>query len=174
MAGPVRRRVPPDEEKVPLRVRTAHPGNQFCGVDCAEGQTCPRGYSCADVIVVFTQWQCFAADPRCPTNPGLPCTLDTDCKRGGFCAKQPGAASGFCAGKCGIDEGDTVGYCSCQVDSDCAQETCAGGECSISRRKCVTEQDCRTIHCVDFQRAGGCLIGQNCAPANGLSCLEVQ
>lgn len=155
-------------------IDTAHPGNFFCGVDCSEGQACPRGYSCQDVIVVFTQWQCTRSNPACPANPRLPCTQDSDCKRGGYCAKQPGAASGSCAGKCGIDEGDNVGFCSCQVDSDCAQETCSAGECTISRKKCVTDQDCRAIRCVDFQGAGGCLIGQNCAPSNGLSCLEVQ
>ena len=155
-------------------IDTAHPGNYFCGVDCSEGQTCPRGYSCADVIVVFTQWQCTRANPACPSNAALPCATDADCKRGGTCGKAAGAATGFCSGKCDVAEGDNVGYCSCQVDADCAQETCSAGECSISRRKCVTEQDCRPIHCVDFQGAGGCVIGQNCAPGNGLSCLEVQ
>ena len=155
-------------------VDTAHPGNYFCGADCSEGQTCPRGYSCADVIVVYTVWQCTRANPACPANPTLPCAVDADCRRGGFCAKQSGATTGFCAGKCDIGENEPVGYCSCQVDSDCAPEACSAGECSISRRKCVTEQDCRPIHCVDFNGAGGCLIGQNCAPANGLTCVEVQ
>lgn len=154
-------------------IDTAHPGNYFCGADCSEGQSCPRGYACSDVIVVMTQWACTRSNPSCPTNPSLPCTEDSQCKRG-VCVKSQGSASGFCAGKCMIDEGDDVGFCSCQVDGDCSQETCSGGECSISRKKCVTEQDCRTIHCVDFQGAGGCLIGQNCAPANGLSCLEMQ
>lgn len=155
-------------------IDTAHPGNYYCGVDCAEGQTCPRGYACQDVIVVFSQWQCTRANPACPVNTQLPCATDADCKRGGVCMTEPGAANGFCAARCAIDEGDNVGFCSCQVDSDCAQETCSGGECSISRKKCVTEQDCRAIRCVDFQGAGGCLIGQNCAPSNGLSCLDVQ
>jgi hypothetical protein len=27
---------------------------------------------------------------------------------------------------------------------------------------------------VDFQGGGGCLIGRNCAPANGLSCVDVK
>jgi hypothetical protein len=27
---------------------------------------------------------------------------------------------------------------------------------------------------VDFQGAGGCWIGENCAPANGLTCLQVK
>jgi hypothetical protein len=155
-------------------IDTANPGNHYCGTDCAEGQSCPRGYACSDVIVVFTQWACTKANPSCPTNAALPCVKDEECKRGGYCSKLPGQASGYCAGRCGIDEGDTTGFCSCQVDSDCAQETCSAGECSISRKKCVNEQDCRPIRCVDFQGGGGCLIGQNCAPSNGLSCLQVR
>lgn len=155
-------------------IDTRNPGNYFCGADCSEGQSCPRGYACQDVIVVFTQWACSRSNPACPANPSLPCDDDTDCKRGGTCAKAPGQPTGYCAGACAIEEGDTTGFCSCQVDSDCAQETCTAGECSISRHKCVRDQDCQTIRCVDFQGSGGCLIGQNCAPANGLSCLEVR
>ena len=155
-------------------IDTANPGNYYCGTDCAEGQSCPRGYACSDVIVVLPQTACTRANPGCPSNSALPCVNDSECKRGGYCAITPGQTSGYCAGRCGIDEGDTAGFCTCQVDSDCAQETCSLGECSISRRKCVTEQDCRPIRCVDFQGGGGCLIGQNCAPSNGLSCLEVR
>jgi hypothetical protein len=155
-------------------IDTTHPGNSFCGTDCSEGQSCPRGYSCSDVIVVYTQWACSRSNPACPANPSLPCVMDSDCKRGGFCAKSPGQNTGLCAGRCDVSEGDNAGFCSCQVDSDCAQETCSAGECSISRRKCVNQQDCRPIRCVDFGGGGGCLIGQNCGPANGLSCLEVK
>lgn len=157
-------------------IDTAHPGNYFCGADCSEGQLCPRGYQCSDVIVVGLPGtaSCTRSNPACPANPSLPCTEDTDCKRGGVCVKQPGQATGSCAGRCGVDEGDEQGFCSCQVDSDCAQESCSAGECSISRRPCVTAQDCRAIRCVDFNGSGGCLIGQNCAPEEGLSCLEVQ
>ena len=155
-------------------IDTAHPGNYYCGVDCSGGESCPRGYGCGDVIVVSTQWACTRSNPGCQPLQQLPCTSDTDCKRGGQCAKGPGQASGFCAGRCGIEEGDNNGFCSCQVDDDCAQETCSGGECSISRRKCVDSKDCRPIRCVDYEGGGGCLIGQNCAPASGLSCLEVR
>jgi hypothetical protein len=124
--------------------------------------------------VVFSQWQCTRANPSCPVNTQLPCATDEECKRGGTCVKSGGSPTGYCAGKCAIDEGDDVGYCSCQVDNDCAQETCSAFKCSISRRDCINDADCRTIHCVDFRGAGGCLIGQNCAPSNGLSCLEVR
>lgn len=155
-------------------IDTRNPGNQYCGSDCGAGQTCPRGYACQDVIVVLSQWECSRANPTCPSNPSLPCTTDADCRRGGSCNKSPGQASGFCGGKCGIEEGDDTGFCSCQLDADCAQETCSGGECSISRRACVNDTDCRSIRCVDYQGGGGCLIGQNCAPSNGLSCVEVK
>lgn len=155
-------------------IDTTHPGNYFCGADCSEGQACPRGYACQDVIVVFTQWKCTRQNPACPVNLQLPCTQDTDCKRGGVCAKQAGATTGYCAPRCSIDEGDNEGFCSCLVDADCAQESCTGGECSISRKKCDPNDPnaCRAIRCVDFHGAGGCLIGQNCAPANGLTCLD--
>jgi hypothetical protein len=124
---------------------------------------------------VYTQNACSRSAPACPANTSLPCTKDTDCKRGGTCSKPSGAATGFCVGACALAEGDSQGFCSCQVDADCAQETCgSGGECSISRRKCVNDGDCRTIRCVDFDGIGGCLIGQNCAPDNGLSCVQVR
>jgi len=155
-------------------IDTRNAGNFFCGADCSEGQACPRGYGCQDVIVVLTQWSCTRSNPACPINPMLPCTTDADCRRGGVCGKNPGEATGFCAGRCSVDEGDEQGFCSCQVDSDCAPESCMAGECSISRKKCVTADDCKSIRCVDFAGAGGCLIGQNCAPASGLSCNDVR
>lgn len=157
-------------------IDTRHPGGSFCGTDCSQGQSCPRGYACQDVIVVMSQWQCSLANPSCPTNPTLPCATDAECKHGGHCAKAPGMPNGTCAGACAVDEGDSTGFCTCQVDADCAQETCNLGECSISRRPCTQASDCQQhpIRCVDFAGGGGCLIGQNCAPTSGLSCLEVK
>ncbi len=154
-------------------IDTQNPGNYYCGADCSEGQACPRGFACSDVIVVFSRWQ-YTSDSQCPPDPSLRCARDEDCRRGGTCVKPAGQATGHCAAKCRIREGAQSGFYSCQVDSDCAQETCSAGECSISRKKCVVDTDCRPIRCVDFRGAGGCLIGQNCTPANGLTCLEVQ
>lgn len=145
----------------------------YCGADCSEGQACPRGYGCRDIRVVYTRWQCGATQ-ACPGDPTLPCGSDTDCKRGASCLKAAGSDQGLCAGQCRIREGSGFGYCSCQVDADCAQQACSGGECSISRKKCIDKADCATIHCVDFDGVGGCLIGQNCTPANGLTCAEVK
>ena len=145
----------------------------YCGADCSEGQSCPRGYGCRDIRVVFTRWQCSATQ-ACPGDPALPCTLDSECKRGGTCSKSPGATQGYCSGQCRLREGSNFGYCSCQVDEDCATESCSAGECTITRRKCVDDSQCRTIRCVDFEGVGACLIGQNCTPNNGLTCVEVQ
>jgi hypothetical protein len=154
-------------------IDTQNPGNFFCGADCSEGQSCPRGYDCSDVIVVYTQWACTRANPACPANPTQTCAKNEDCKHGGTCVIPTGQALGSCAGKCSVSEGDPTGFCTCLVDSDCAQESCSAGECSISRKKCVTQNDCKPIRCVDFDGVGGCLIGQNCAPGNGLSCVQV-
>jgi len=152
-------------------IDTANPGNYFCGADCSEGQSCPRGYDCSDVIVVYTQWSC---PPACPVNQALVCMKNEDCPHGGVCAIPTGQSVGRCVGRCAVGEGQAQGFCTCLVDSDCAQESCSAGECSISRKKCVTQNDCKPIRCVDFDGVGGCLIGQNCAPANGLSCVQVQ
>ncbi|MBK7864543.1 MAG: hypothetical protein IPJ65_39275 [Archangiaceae bacterium] len=158
-------------------IDTQNPGNYFCGADCSSGQSCPRGYDCSDVIVVFTQWSCTRANPSCPTNPALTCTKDEECPFGGTCAIPTGQTLGACAGKCSIGEGDSTGFCTCLQSADCAQESCtSAGECSISRKPCIPGDPlaCKSIRCVDFEGVGGCLIGQNCAPADGLSCVQVK
>jgi hypothetical protein len=155
-------------------IDTRHPGNQYCGADCSSGQSCPRGYACQDVIVVLSQWACTRSNPTCPVNPSVPCGPDAGCPRGGTCVTQPGFETGSCAPGCSIDEGDQEGFCSCLVDNDCAQDACSGGHCTVSQRLCVNDDDCRAIHCVDYASAGGCLIGQNCAPSDGLSCNDVR
>jgi hypothetical protein len=156
-------------------IDTAHPGNYFCGVDCSAGQSCPRGYGCDDVITVGTGTTPLCSRTSgCPPNPALTCTQDSECKRGGRCYKESGAAIGKCQAPCLIGESDGIGSCGCQIDSDCAQETCSSGECTITRKKCTGDGDCKTIHCVDFEGVGGCYIGSNCAPTSGLTCLEVQ
>ena len=132
-----------------------------CGVDCSRGQSCPIGYTCQDVMVVAREWSCSAASP-CPPNPTLPCGTSMDCRVGSQCV------SGFCAPPC------LNGFCGCQVDTDCVQETCAAGQCSITRLGCVTETNCRPIRCVASGDAGACLIGANCSPAPGLTCADVK
>jgi hypothetical protein len=70
--------------------------SDYCGADCSEGQSCPRGYGCRDIRVVFTRWQCGGGQ-TCPGDNALPCASDTDCKRGGSCLKACARASAACA-----------------------------------------------------------------------------
>lgn len=145
----------------------------YCGTDCSEGEICPRGYGCRDIRVVLSRWQCSGSNP-CVGDPALPCGSDSDCKRGGSCLKQPGQSGGTCAGQCRLREGSSFGFCSCQVDEDCVQQQCSAGKCTTNQKKCVNDADCRKIRCVEFEGVGACVIGQNCTPANGLTCIEVQ
>ncbi len=152
----------------------------YCGVDCSDGQQCANGYDCADVIVVYMKWQCFA-DSDCSSpekRSSQVCTLDSDCPLHGFCAKDPGAKTGFCAGKCLKHEGANQSFCSCILDDDCAQDSCdtVTRTCDISKRPCDinTGAGCRKIRCVDFGDTGGCQIGMNCKPLEGLTCADVR
>ncbi|WP_408888882.1 hypothetical protein ACJ2CR_31530 [Myxococcus faecalis] len=151
---------------------TASPGTAFCGADCSEGQGCPHGYQCADVVVVASRARC-RSDAECAPSPALPCREDSHCGRGGQCVKTQGQEVGACAGRCSIAEGDVEGFCTCQQDTDCVQDACSQGTCTVSRRACGSDVDCRPIRCVDHQGAGGCLVGRNCAPEEGLTCAEV-
>lgn len=144
----------------------------YCGADCSEGEQCPRGYGCRDIRIVYTRWTCTAQMP-CRGDPNLPCQNDTDCRLGGTCDKSGGGATGFCKGQCVVREGAGFGFCSCQVDEDCPGQACTRGECSVSRKRCVTDTDCKQIRCVDFDGVGACQIGQNCTPTAGLTCNEV-
>ncbi|MBE2252644.1 MAG: hypothetical protein IAE78_24140 [Myxococcus sp.] len=152
-----------------IDTRTA---STYCGADCSEGQQCPRGYGCRDIRIVYTRWMCSASLP-CRGDPNLPCEKDADCRLGGSCLKAPGATNGFCSGQCVLREGSSFGYCSCQVDEDCPGQSCTRGECSVSKKRCVNDPDCRQIRCVDFDGIGACQIGQNCTPTAGLTCNEV-
>ncbi|MBX7096114.1 MAG: hypothetical protein K1X89_00240 [Myxococcaceae bacterium] len=145
----------------------------YCGADCSEGQECPRGYGCRDIRIVFSRLQCSDTQP-CQPDMSHPCSGDADCKRGSTCAKPTGAATGYCKSQCWRREGSAFGYCTCQENQDCPQQTCSQGECSITRKKCVVDEDCKQISCVDFDGIGACLIGQNCTPSNGLTCIEVK
>lgn len=98
------------------------------------------------------------------------CVEDDDCAEGSTCV-----SGACCAGPvredraCAVGEGRVSGFCTCAVDSDCPQDSCDGsrGACALSGQPCVPgENSCPPISCVD----GGCLIGQNCAPEQGLTC----
>jgi len=154
-------------------IDTRNPGSFYCGADCGKGQTCPRGFECTEVVVPPTRVTCNPATARCPASPSLPCADDSACLHGGVCVKPTGSASGSCAAHCSFREGDAAGFCGCQLDSDCAREQCtADGFCSRTHEPCSSTTPCPRIQCVDVDGVGGCMIGKNCAPTDGLSCAE--
>ncbi len=185
-----------------------NPPAEFCGVECAQGQACPNGYSCQDVIIVLQTHQCVGPETcllpagAC-SRTGAACAVDEDCPQGppgGDCPAKVGRV-GSCAvdqsidcandadcpeGGCNVtqcagSEGGQVGFCTCTKDSDCPADTCkeadvsdpahpVRGHCELSGHPCFQDSECDFIACVE----GGCLIGQNCAPANDRSCAQVQ
>jgi hypothetical protein len=151
----------------------------YCGVDCSDGQHCPNGYDCKNVIVVWTRTACTAPD-QCTTpdhRSSLACQTDADCPNNGLCGHDPGAPVGFCYGDCKKHEGANMSFCACVADEDCAQDSCVAESqtCSISRKICDPNGNgCFKTRCVQFNGTGGCVIGQNCKPLEGLTCADVQ
>ncbi len=153
----------------------AHGQTNFCGVDCSQGQPCPSGFRCA-YIVLLTQALCYDEENHSDCEPtGGPCETDDDCP-GGRCDE----ASGRCGGKCVIHEGHSVGWCTCVQDSDCPVDTCdpMTRRCGLTHEPCQLEggdHECRgQLTCINLYGRGGCVVGRNCAPQEGISCAEVR
>lgn len=148
----------------------------FCGVDCGDGQLCPNGFSC-HFVVILTQALC-GRDTDCPST-GASCAGDDDCP-GGRCAIPSGQTEGQCAGRCIGSEGGAAGtgFCSCVQDLDCPLDTCDATSrvCGLTRAPCQLNGDqCRgQLSCVNIDGVGGCVIGRNCAPDEGITCAEVR
>ncbi|MEW5855081.1 MAG: hypothetical protein AB2A00_40265 [Myxococcota bacterium] len=129
----------------------------FCGVDCSDGQSCPSGYECSDVIIVGLPGseQCGAEicnnEGKCSQNTNVNCTRDEDCPIGlpggdcdrgrvGLCANDinttcnsdadcPGGGTGSCRkATCAGGENAAIGFCTCVVDADCPSDTCVGAD----------------------------------------------
>ncbi|MEO1233522.1 MAG: hypothetical protein AAFZ18_31970 [Myxococcota bacterium] len=113
--------------------------------------------------------------PRGQTEGNCTCAADADCPNGGACV------AGLCCGgavrpeedlRCVVGEGRVSGFCTCATDDDCGNDSCdpSSGSCRITGIPCTPGNgDCPPIACIN----GGCLIGQNCAPQQGLTCSEV-
>jgi hypothetical protein len=160
-------------------------GADFCGVDCTGGQECPSGYFC-DYVIILTQWLCHRVDPKNPASApndaecnrpsGIPCQGDGDCA-GARCD----TTTHQCAGKCIINEGDPSGFCTCASDGECPKDQCDSSrrECALSKKPCdpADPTACNNagarIFCTNISGTNGCVIGKNCAPANGLSCSDL-
>ena len=150
-----------------------HASNLFCGVDCSQGQSCPSGYECDDIIIL-TQNLCSTNQDCAPSKIACDPQIDAGiCPSDSRCAGS--GASGACAGYCVIGEGNPQGFCTCVTDSDCPKDVCdtTSRRCSISQQPCdpSSPATCGSIiSCVDFAGERGCFIGRNCAPSQGLHC----
>jgi hypothetical protein len=111
--------------------------------------------------------------PRGQRTGNCTCATDADCADGGACVD--GAC---CTGtvrndrECRVGESRVSGFCSCAIDDDCPRDVCepSSGRCAITGQPCTPgNDDCGPIACLN----GGCLIGRNCAPSQGLSCSVV-
>lgn len=149
---------------------------KFCGSDCysldgVDGE-CPNGFSCRDVRVVLQRDACWSNND-CKPRPTAPeCQTDENCQGDDRCVE------GRCAATCGGAENGVRGYCGCVTDDDCASQDCVAGECEITGRSCITNDDCRNrvdrIVCQHVNGVGRCWIGKNCAPDEGISCADVR
>lgn len=101
------------------------------------------------------------------------CATNDECGEGGICVDGV-----CCSGEiredrdCAVGENRVSGFCTCATDDDCPRDACDGsrGACAITGQPCTPgADDCGPIPCVD----GGCVIGANCAPLQGLSCSVV-
>lgn len=146
-------------------------GPPFCGVSCADGQSCPNGFRCSDVLVT-TSASC-GSDAACVPHE----SFAPDCETDDDCTDPEGrCVEGKCAGFCMVREGGVLGWCSCVADEECPNQTCSGGTCTVSGHRCQNDSDCRDkIFChVGQAGIGYCKIGENCAPTEGVACSEVR
>ncbi|MBN2493041.1 MAG: hypothetical protein JXR96_00515 [Deltaproteobacteria bacterium] len=119
-------------------------------------------------------------DPSLEPFCGVDCSQNQPCPHGYSCNLILVAPGGSCRSpgdceseQCHINEGDEVGFCLCNADEQCPGDSCneLTMQCTITRRPCsYGGNECdQPIYCVD----GLCLIGQNCAPVEGLSCSDL-
>ncbi len=100
------------------------------------------------------------------------CFTDNDCEDSQSCISGVCCLGEIKTSTCSRREGATIGYCRCATDQDCPVDICnpSTNTCEITGRPCqVGLEQCPQIPCVN----GGCYVGDNCAPTDGLTCGEV-
>jgi hypothetical protein len=134
-------------------------GSDFCRYD--DHPDCGDGASC------------FVATGT--TTGSCTCATDDDCEGGATCVAQlccPQGSTVRTDRECALGENRVSGFCTCATDDDCPRDVCDGASatCAITGLPCTPgADDCGAIPCVN----GGCLIGENCAPEQGLTCTLV-
>jgi hypothetical protein len=138
-------------------------GGEFCGVDCGDGEACPFGYQCNDVIIIppaapFCNGEvCLiddgAASGRCSFNASVTCSSDADCPVGFPGGDCPRAAEGNCR----IDQ-----LRACTTDDQCPDgDECVKQECRFSEGdtfgycSCTRDADCPRDRCIDIDPTTG-------------------
>ena len=125
---------------------------------------------------------CLSGDPYAspPTRDhcGVDCMGGQECPNGYLCSQVVALTDDRCqsqadcpaGSQCFIGEAGGSGFCSCQSDNDCPSDMCGliSNKCLFTGQPCSTDADCQ-IKCEN----GGCIIGANCGPIEGLSCEEI-
>ncbi|MCP4503787.1 MAG: hypothetical protein GY822_28000 [Deltaproteobacteria bacterium] len=139
--------------------------SEFCGVDCSQGQPCPFGYSCSDVILFGQSLglpacsgaeTCVLDGPEdtmgyCSRNALEACSVDEDCPQGPPGNDCPRAHVGNCLLDQFQDCSEDVECCddpdACPEGS-CVKQVCRGGEgASFGTCTCTRDVDCPTDTC---------------------------
>ena len=152
--------------------RTLAPGRRTCALS----SPCNPGTPASDTCVAVGHPSCSGGAclvTRGQTDGRCTCVGDADCDGGATCV------DGFCCmgdvrrdRRCVGGEGARAGLCTCSTDDDCPRDGCDGSRavCRITGDPCVPgNNDCLPIPCVN----GGCQVGRNCAPIEGLACSEL-
>jgi len=93
----------------------------YCGVDCGLDQSCPQGYSCGSVRIVYSRDNCHA---------------NQECSSG-LCLIREGDDRGFC-------------LCTADAQCPQDQCDATTRICLVTRRPCPLGNECdRPIHCID-------------------------
>jgi hypothetical protein len=134
--------------------------SSFCGVDCSQGQPCPFGYECHDVIIIppaapFCGVEgCQGATEEGPgtcSSSGTSCNVDEDCPVGPPGGDCPRADVGNCAD--GITECTVDAYCCAGGDcpeGSCIKQQCRGSEGgAFGHCTCTRDADCPRDRCLD-------------------------
>jgi len=145
--------------------------SSFCGVDCAQGQACPFGYSCNEVIIIPRTLPFCSAPEICLKSPGetsgvcsrystVTCSVDEDCPEGppgSDCPRYnfdceagdmcPGGSACPASGRCPPFGHCLVGQNPCEQDVDCCDDPaeCPSGSCVLQR--CVGREGSAFGHC---------------------------
>jgi hypothetical protein len=140
-------------------------GGEFCGVDCGNGEACPFGYTCNDVIIIPPQAPFCAAEVclkeqgaatgHCssPQNAGVVCSVDEDCPIGFPGGNCPRAR----VGNCHVDQ-----LRACDTDADCGDgDECVKQECRYGEGdtqgycSCTRDSDCPSDTCKNIDPTSG-------------------